>query len=140
MAGAVVPGGQHLEQQRAVELGVDVAVDHAVLQRLEAADRLAELLAQLDVAERHVERASRNAEQLGGGAEHQQLLHRRTIAGGRFARARRSRRSRPQRAENVSVLDVEPSTFGVVAMPSPAASRGTRHSTVCAVRIRIDQE
>ncbi len=32
--------------------------------------------------------------------------------------------------EKVSVVEVEPSTFGIVAMPRPAALRGTRHNTV----------
>ena len=45
-----------------------------MLQHLEAADRLAELLAQLDVVERHVERGGGEADELDRRAEHQELL------------------------------------------------------------------
>ena len=75
---ARVIGREHAIDERAVELDVDEAVDRAVLQHLEAADRLAELLAQLDVVERDIERCGRQADKLDRGAEHQEFLHARS--------------------------------------------------------------
>ncbi len=71
---ARVVGGEHAIDERAIELDIDEAVDRAVLQHLEAADRLAELLAQLDVVERHIERGGGEADELDRRAEHQELL------------------------------------------------------------------
>ena len=71
MTSAGVPGGKHVKQQRPVEFDIHVAVDNAMLQRLEGSNRLAELLAKLDVFERHVERRLCNAKQLGRRAKDQ---------------------------------------------------------------------
>ena len=74
MVFAGVEGGEHAIDQRAIELDIDEAVDRTVLQHLEAADRPPELLAQLDVVERDLERRSRKADELYRGAEHQDFL------------------------------------------------------------------
>src|SRR5215475_2705480 len=71
---ARVERGEHAVNERAVELDVDEAIDSAMLQHLEAADGLAELLAQLDVLERDGERRGGKPDELGRGPQHQQLL------------------------------------------------------------------
>src|SRR5262245_65309749 len=58
-----IEGREHAIHQRAVELDVDEAIDGAVLQHLKAADRLSELLPQLDVRDAEVERRGGEADE-----------------------------------------------------------------------------
>ena len=100
-----------------------------MLQRLEAADLLAELLAQLDIGERDIERGLGGAEKLGGGAELQQFLH--FVRNGSSLRALRDDLiGGDSTAVKGSSLDVEPSTFCAVAIHTPLAVRGTRHKAI----------
>src|SRR5262245_43458898 len=62
--GRAIESGERLIEHRARELLLDMQIDRPVLQRLEAADRLAELLARAQVVEAHLERAVHDAEEL----------------------------------------------------------------------------
>ena len=71
--GLLVPGNANPMQQRTVELEIDEIVREAMLQRLETAERLAELPPRLHMLQRQGQRALAEAEQLDGAAERQEI-------------------------------------------------------------------
>ena len=66
--------GRNLKDQRACRLGADISVDRLMLQRLEAADRLAELLAEAQVVEGDLLRLFHHAKQFGGQREQCEMM------------------------------------------------------------------
>ena len=68
--------GRDLINQRADRLGLDVDVDRLVLQRLEAADQLAELLADAQIVERDLLRLFHDTEQFAGHRQQREIVQR----------------------------------------------------------------
>ena len=94
----------------------------AVLQRLELADQLAELLALLEIVDGHVRRAGGDADQLGRGAGAAGVRARATAAPSRRRPRRRPRRHRAATLSKVSRAAFELSasaTFSTSRPPAP---------------------
>ena len=122
-SGAVVDRARRREHGRARQLELDEEPRRAVLERLERADRHAELLALLQVVERELERAARRAEHLG----------RRARSWRGRARARAAARPRASGPSSVgcstrtesrrTIAALRPSTRVWRSMCTPPASR-----------------